>query len=75
VAEELVAEAFALAGAFDQTGDINEFDGRGEGGLPDGGDTRFAWQREIERTSEPLVRARKDKVGNLSATGVIGRRF
>ena len=33
VAEELVAEAFALAGAFDEAGDVDELHGGGDEGL------------------------------------------
>ena len=38
VTQEFVAEAFTLRGAFDQSGDIDEFDGSGneDGGFGDG---------------------------------------
>ena len=64
VAEKLVAKAFALGGAFDETGDVDELHGGGnEGlGLDEGGDF-----------GEALIRDSYDAgVGVDGAEGVIG---
>jgi hypothetical protein len=50
VTEELVAESFALRGAPDQAGDIDELEGGGDlgGDLGDGGELRETWIRDAD---------------------------
>ena len=65
VAEELVAEAFTLAGAFDEAGDVDELHGGGDDGLglDDGGDF-----------GEAVVGHGDDAdVGVDGAEGIVGR--
>ena len=65
VAEELVAETFALGGAFDEAGDVDELHG--------GGDERF-WLDEVGDFGEALVGYGDDAgVGVDGAEGIVRR--
>ena len=70
MAEELVAEAFALAGAFDQTGDIDEFDGRGNGlfRLGKRGQSVKSWVGNADDADVRFDRTER-KIGRLRLAG------
>ena len=63
IAEELVAQAFALRSAFDEAGDVHEFDR--------GGDDGFRLDQSIE-LAEPYIRHRHDpRIGFDGAKRVV----
>jgi len=70
MAEELVAESFALAGAFDQPGDIDEFDGGGDGlfRLGKRGQSVKPWVGNADDADVRLDRAER-KIGRLRLAG------